>query len=154
MKSSYSLVSSISFDDDSSISSLNTLKRTSSLSPSGHPPPPPPIPSASINNETFLRFKYLQEREKQLRKRLIQRPFDQRALIEYAEVTYEQKNFLVSCKIIKRIIAIGETSGYWYLKLGKCCFRRWLIYALPAGLIILSFCFSLLTYSINVFFRS
>lgn len=84
-------------------------------------------------NDVFLRSKYLEERAKKLRKRLADRPFDERALVEYAEVTYEQKNFLVSQKIIKRVIAVGDCSGYWYLRLGKCCFRRWLIYALPSG---------------------
>lgn len=79
-------------------------------------------------NERFLRRQYLIKRSNRLRKRLVDRPYDQSALQEYAAVLYEQQNFIVAAKVIKRVMDTGDKSGHWYLKLGKCFFRRWLIY--------------------------
>jgi hypothetical protein len=125
----YSLISSISLEDDSTIASSASNKDSKSQGNLGSPTKS----VSSTANEVFLRNKYLETRAKKLRKRLADRPFDERALVEYAEVSYEQKNFLVSQKIIRRVLATGDCSGYWYLKLGKCCFRRWLIYANASG---------------------
>jgi hypothetical protein len=140
--SSYSVVSSVSLDDDISLGSTSSLIEKNG---DGSPQKSSKKTTTSLSaNELFLRKQYLETRAKKLRKRLEIRPFDERALVEFAEVTYEQKNFLVSQKIIRRVMAIGEPSGYWYLKLGKCCFRRWLVYAQPNGPTLLSFSFSLL----------
>lgn len=125
----YSLISSISLEDESTIASVAS-NRDSNLNEN---PLDSPNKSSHSSNEIFLRNKYLENRAKKLRRRLADRPFDERALVEYAEVTYEQKNFLVAQKIIRRVLATGDCSGYWHLKLGKCCFRRWLIYAQANG---------------------
>jgi hypothetical protein len=125
----YSLISSISLEDESTIASSTSNKDGNLNDNLGSPNKS----LSSSTNEIFLRNKYLENRAKKLRKRLADRPFDERALVEYAEVSYEQKNFLVSQKIIRRVLATGDCSGYWYLKLGKCCFRRWLIYAQANG---------------------
>jgi hypothetical protein len=126
MASSYSVVSSVSLEDDISLCSTSSLEKKDGS-------PQKSSSKKTIANELFLRQQYLETRAKKLRKRLEMRPFDERALVEFAEVTYEQKNFLVSQKIIRRVMATGEPSGYWYLKLGKCCFRRWLIYGQANG---------------------
>jgi hypothetical protein len=76
-------------------------------------------------NKQFQRKVYLKERGAKLRGRLKDRPTDQRALQEYGAVLYEQENYITAPKVIKRILATGDTSGDWYLKLGKCYFRRW-----------------------------
>jgi Flp pilus assembly protein TadD len=76
-------------------------------------------------NKQFQRKLYLKDRSAKLRGRLKYRPTDQRALQEYASVLYEQENYITATKVIKRVLATGDTSGDWYLKLGKCYFRRW-----------------------------
>lgn len=76
-------------------------------------------------NKKFQRKIYLKERAAKLRGRLKDRPTDQRALQEYGEILYEQEDYLTAPKVIKRILASGDTAGDWYLKLGKCYFRRW-----------------------------
>ena len=76
-------------------------------------------------NKKFQRKIYLKERAAKLRGRLKDRPTDQRALQEYAAVLYEQENYQTAPKVIRRVLATGDTSGEWYLKLGKCYFRRW-----------------------------
>lgn len=76
-------------------------------------------------NKKFQRKVYLKERGAKLRGRLKDRPTDQRALQEYGAILYEQEDYLTAPKVIKRILASGDTAGDWYLKLGKCYFRRW-----------------------------
>jgi hypothetical protein len=76
-------------------------------------------------NKQFQRKVYLKDRAAKLRGRLKDRPFDQRALQEYGSILYEQENYITAPKVIKRILATGDTAGDWYLKLGKCYFRRW-----------------------------
>ena len=76
-------------------------------------------------NKKFQRRVYLKERGAKLRGRLKDRPTDQRALQEYGAILYEQEDYLTAPKVIKRILASGDTAGDWYLKLGKCYFRRW-----------------------------
>jgi hypothetical protein len=76
-------------------------------------------------NRKFQRKMYLKVRAAKLRGRLKDRPTDQRALQEYGSILYEQENYMTAPKVIKRILATGDTSGDWYLKLGKCYFRRW-----------------------------
>ena len=89
--------------------------------------------NARLENEKFLRKKYLEKRSKRLKARLQDRPFDQRALAEYSEVLYEQENFVLAQKVIRRLLNVGDNSGYWHLKLGKCCYRRWLLYRTVYG---------------------
>mmetsp|Transcript_3827 Transcript_3827/g.5954 ORF Transcript_3827/g.5954 Transcript_3827/m.5954 type:complete len:1046 (+) Transcript_3827:145-3282(+) len=90
--------------------------------------------SAQLANERFIRKQYLEKRAQRLKERLKDRPYDRRALTEYADVLYEQKNYLIAQKIIKRALGCGDFSGSWYLRLGKCSFRRWLVYKAPYDL--------------------
>lgn len=76
-------------------------------------------------NKKFRRKQYLKERAAKLRGRLKDRPTDQRALQEYATVLYETEDYTTAPKVIKRVLATGDSSGDWHLKLGKCYFRRW-----------------------------
>lgn len=76
-------------------------------------------------NRKFQRKLYLKERGAKLRGRLKDRPTDQRALQEYGAILYEEENYMTAPKVIRRILASGDVSGDWYLKLGKCYFRRW-----------------------------
>jgi hypothetical protein len=76
-------------------------------------------------NKKFQRKVYLKDRGAKLRGRLKDRPTDQRALQEYGAIFYEQEDYVTAPKVIKRILATGDTAGDWYLKLGKCYFRRW-----------------------------
>jgi hypothetical protein len=89
--------------------------------------------AGKVENEKFLRKKYLAGRARKLKQRLQDRPFDVRALTEYSEVLYEQQNFGVAQKVIRRLIAAGDNSGHWHLKLGKCYYRRWLEYRSARG---------------------
>lgn len=96
------------------------LSKPTSLSVSGT--------SAKLENERFLRRKHLEKRARKLKSRIEDRPTDQRALTEYSEVLYEQQNYILAQKMIRRLLELGDNSGYWHLKLGKCCYRRWLVY--------------------------
>lgn len=89
--------------------------------------------AGKLENEKFLRSKYLEGRARKLKSRLQDRPYDVRALREYSEVLYEQQNFILAQKVIRRLIAAGDDSGHWHLKLGKCSYRRWMVYLSSQG---------------------
>lgn len=83
---------------------------------------------------TIARKKYLVERSKKLKARLRDRPYDRRALAEYADILYEQEDYISACKVIDRAIICGEDSGFMFITLGKCYYKRWMVHRKQKGM--------------------
>ena len=81
----------------------------------------------------IARKKYLMERSKKLKARLRDRPYDKRALAEYADILYEQQDYISACKVIDRAIICGEDSCFMFITLGKCYFKRWMAHKNQKG---------------------
>lgn len=86
----------------------------------------PCLSHTDILMRKYERARYLRKRARHFQHCLQVRPFDRHAILSLIDITYEQNDHQAAVQVISKAITLGvnDPSPY-YIKLGKCYFRRW-----------------------------